>query len=301
MKKNISAFSIVIALWLVILISLLAVGILEFIIPFSKNNKWVENSSASYYQANSWIENALYAVWTWALWDEPLDNLSLGSVDYSFKVDAMWKNLPPDWQWNSEFDPNWDIISPWNPIQMEVWDNKVTLSELDISFRVPNFSWITWWLPVTLSWLTLPIINWQLSADNNTLNAFSWNYIKAQNVCDSKDAFSDCKFNLTNPDFQVWIDLNDTNQNIWNFYTSNCQWAWNWCILKLSIINDLQTNDLEYIPYLEWRMEYRWWNEIPLRYSIINSEWKSYWFKKSLQIRLPQKTVSEAFDFTVFQ
>jgi len=300
MKKNNFGFSIVIALWLVVLISLLAVGILEFIIPFSRNNKWVENSSASYYQANSWRENALYAVWTWVLWDEPSDNLWLGSVDYSFNVEAMWKNLPPDWEWNSEFDQNWDIISPWKPIQMEVWNNSIDLDDLNIAFRVPNFAWTL----KTLSWTSLPIINWQLSADNNTLNAFSWNYIKANDICDSEGDFDDRDFYLNHPDFRQWIDLNDktwTWQEIKNFYDDNCQLVWSSCILKLSIINDLQTNDLEYIPYLEWRMQYSWFSDIPLRYTIINSEWKSYWFKKSLQIKVPQKTVSEAFDFTVFQ
>lgn len=300
MKKNISGFSLVVALWLVIVMTLLAVTILEFIIPFSRNNKWIENSSAAYYQANTWIENALYAVWTWSLWYEPNKWIVLLSpIDYSYEVTAMWDILPPDWQWNSEFDDDWDKISPWNPIQMEIWDNLVQLWNLNIAFRVPNFD-----NSLELSWATLPIINWQLSAKNNTLNAFSWNYITADDICESDEYFWDCDFYLTNNSFKKWIDLNDqnwTDQEISNFYTSNCTWTSSGCILKLSIINDLQTTDWEYIPYLEWRMEYGWWADLPLRYSIINSEWKSYWFKKSLQIKLPQKTVSEAFDFTVFQ
>ncbi len=47
-------------MWLVLISSLFAYTILEYMIPFSKNIKWIENSSKSYYQANNWIEMGLY-------------------------------------------------------------------------------------------------------------------------------------------------------------------------------------------------------------------------------------------------
>jgi hypothetical protein len=42
--------------------SLLAIYILEYIIPFSKNTKNIEHSVSAYYQADSGIEDALYSM-----------------------------------------------------------------------------------------------------------------------------------------------------------------------------------------------------------------------------------------------
>jgi hypothetical protein len=100
----------------------------------------------------------------------------------------------------------------------------------------------------------------------------------------------------------MWKKVSDSsNVAFWIFYTANC--LSDKCILKFSVINELKTTDIPSvsIPYLEWRLNSWWTNMLPLRYSIIESSWKSYGFSKSLQIKVPQETVSQAFDFTVFQ
>ena len=100
------------------------------------------------------------------------------------------------------------------------------------------------------------------------------------------------------------MDWNQTNNEIFSsFYNTNCS-TWNSCTLKFSIVNKLETEDLiapVAIPYLEWRMEVNSAYTIPLRYSKIESIWKSYWYKKELEVKIPSQTVNEAFDFTVFQ
>ena len=53
------------------------------------------------------------------------------------------------------------------------------------------------------------------------------------------------------------------------------------------------------IPYLEWKMKNS--NDMPLRYTIIKTKWRSIDFEKSLDVKIPQQTVNEAYDFTVFQ
>jgi hypothetical protein len=77
----------------------------------------------------------------------------------------------------------------------------------------------------------------------------------------------------------------------------------NRCILRFSVINSLTTTSWT-APYLEWQLK-TWETDtspkIPLRYSRIESVWRTYGFQKTLQIRVPQDTVSEAFDFAVFQ
>jgi hypothetical protein len=38
-----------------------------------------------------------------------------------------------------------------------------------------------------------------------------------------------------------------------------------------------------------------------LRHAVIETQWKTFGFRKDLDISVPQQTISEAFDFTVFQ
>jgi hypothetical protein len=51
--------------------ALLALYILEYMIPFSRNTKNIEQSVAAYYQADSGIEDALYSM-----------KLNSGTLDY---------------------------------------------------------------------------------------------------------------------------------------------------------------------------------------------------------------------------
>lgn len=299
MKKNNKWFSLPLAMWLVIIISLLAYSILEYIIPFSRDMKWVENSSVAYYHANSWIEEWLYHISIRT--DEKLEeskNYTNNNVGDKYNTFSSWTLLPPIWEWNSEYDKDWNVISSWNPIQLSIWNWYITWTDdIAIKFRIPDFNWDWDNNDLTLNWSSfppyLPIVNWQLSASNNTLNA-SWSIIRANNIDWTE---------LIINNFQ-WVDLNwsETNNEIFStFYSNNCN-SWNDCTLKFSVVNKLETDDIDpiIIPYLEWQLT-TWDNIIPLRYSKIESSWKSYWYKKDLEVKVPSQTVNEAFDFTVFQ
>lgn len=300
MKKNIKWFSLVIAMWLVIVISLLAFTILEYIIPFSRDVKWIENSSKAYYQANSWIEEWLYQVYernyTGGLYDDrnEFSKWFSGSITYSYTTSSTWNILPPAWEGNSEYDKDWNIISSGNPIQLSIWSDYIwTLSDFRIAFKVPNIDGWGW---ETLSWWTLPIINWQLSTVDDTLNS-SWSIIKAQDINDSEISLNTLQ----------WVDLewNETsNEQLWNFYRNNCEWTSSWCVLKFSVINKLETDNIigaKILPYLEWKLTLNNTDKIPLSHTKLDSSGKSYGFKKDISIKIPAPSVNEAFDFTVFQ
>jgi len=294
MKSNKKWFSIVMALWLVIFINLIAINIIDYIIPFSRDTKGIENSVVSYYQANTGIENALYYLKSenFVPWTENYFK-TWTIVSTKYWIIASWSLLPPPFSWDSEYDSNWNKIAIWNPIQLEIWWDQVKFDEARFAFRIPD---LKNWTNITLDWTTLPVINWQISSDNNTLNAKD-SYIISEDVCESNQDFDDCELDLSN---FLWIDLNWAENDIETFY-SNCS-IWK-CILKLSIINKLELNDSNNtsVPYLEWQIDFGSNKTPPLRYSIIETEWKAYWYKKDLQIRVPQQTTNEAFDFTVFQ
>jgi len=288
-------FTIILAMWIVLLITLLALLILEYIIPFSKNVKGIENSSNAYYEANSWIEEAL---WFRSQNDIGSESWSLlvvtDSVSNSFQIEAQGDILPPAWKWNSEDGSDWNRIAQGQPIQLTIWN--------DLISTIPDWDWIEFFFRIpdidgsstqNLQWSTGAIINWQLSWNTNSLNSYN-SYV----------TYDDIDWNPINFSEKQWIDLNwvhwDPNEKFANFHNSNCTWSWSGCILKLSVINDLVLNDSTPVPYLEWQINFNG-NVVPLRYANIESSGKSYWFKKNLEVKIPQQTVIEAFDFTIFQ
>lgn len=309
MQKNNKWSSLLLAMWLVMITSLLAFAILEYIIPFSREIKWIENSSNAYYQANSWIEEALYKVYirnnSWTL-EDTTEYYSESDFSWNkgtkYFTSSSWKTLPPPWEWNSKYDidRNWNTISQWNPIQLSIW-NWMIDSDFEIAFRVPDLN--RDWSSInaeTLSWTSTPIINWQLSSASDTLNA-SWSIIKGGKILSSDKLFTDNNFFIWESDWAL-LDWSDSSFN--NFYTNNCSNSWSWCILKFSVVNKIELDhDNIAIPYLEWLLKLDSGNfmDIPLRYTKITSFWKSYWYKKELEIKIPWQTVNEAFDFTVFQ
>ncbi len=292
MINNKKWFSIIVAMWLVLITSLLAFTILEFIIPFSKDIKWIENSTKSYYQANNWIETGLY------FFSNRTDANARGdswktynsNYDYSFSTFSSWSTIPPLWKWVSPIDSNMDIISLTEPIQLSVWYWFITnINQLNIDFRVPDFD-KDWLFLQTLDWTTNSALNWQLSSENDTLNSIPASIFTSNNI------------NWWNIQFS-WLNgkkVSDSSTvSFSTFFTDNNCHTTSKCILKISVINDLKSSS-KIIPFLEWNMT-SGSNIVPLRYSIIESSGKSFWFTKSLKIKVPQETVSQAFDFTVFQ
>jgi len=320
MKNNKKWSSLILAMWIVLIISLMAYNILEYIVPFSKEIKWVENSSISYYLANSWIEDGLFFIKGRSdINEKNEDSKSFNwKVSYAYATFSSGWVLPPLWEWNSNYDDddsdwvidhNWNTILQWWPFQLSIWNWYLeTVTDFNISFRVPDLDWwiniVTWYKPETLSWWTdLAILTWQLSSISNTINS-SWWTLYADDIFDSsKKSFSSNHLDLFDDNF-TW---SDTNWNYWiklkDFYTNNCTWTNSWCTLKFSVVNDLFLSDTDFvrIPYLEWKLDVSPNWDLPLRYSKIEAKWKSMWYKKELEIKIPRKTVNQAFDFTVFQ
>ncbi len=308
-KNNKKAMSIVLAIVLTIIMSLIAIYMINYIIPFSRNVKWIENVAKAYYQSEKAVENSLFYIknnfWTnsWKTFN------SSKSVDYSDNIIANWRLLPPNWMWNSEYNNNFNRIKVWEPIQLKIWNwrlSKDDWNSINFSFQVPDLDW-DWSNDETLSWAnTTPIINWQLIAWSWVLNA-SWSQIM---IWDLNSNFTDIKLfnwskqNKANIAFVEWVDLDWNTNNFKDYYDSNC-WVWNECILKMSVINKLELNSKNTpVPYLEWKIDLSWlsvWKTIPLRYTQLDTAWKAYWFKKTIDLSIPQQTVNEAFDFTVFQ
>lgn len=300
MKINKSWFSIIIWMWLVLLMTLTAFVILSYMVPFSRSVKWIENASNSYYVSYSWIEKALYYIKTRSnISSETWSTMPATAVWYSYNTFSSWGTIPLTWSWNSEYDKDYNTISPTEPLQIQVWSWYLTnpWSWIQFYFRVPDLDGDSFANDETLSWNTLPIINWMLSSENDTLIA-SWTYIDANGIKKANCSWT-CDWKI---DWQAWLVLSWSAQNFdQTYYNNNC-WTNSWCSLKFSIINPLELNDASStkLPYLEYKITWLSSN-FPDRYTKIKSSWKSYWFQKNLEVKIPQQTVNQALDFTIFQ
>ena len=126
---------------IVVLVSLLAASILEYIIPFSRNTKGVENASKSYYLAYAGIEEALFAMRGQDAGYETATSLLASAPEGSaFQLTARGASLPPAGEGNSEFDTNWNRIRIGEPIQLSLGDNMLhnAFEDFKIYIKVPD-------------------------------------------------------------------------------------------------------------------------------------------------------------------
>lgn len=293
MYKYKNGFSIVIALGFMILMSSIGLYLLEYMIPFSRNIKGIENASKSYYQSYWWLEDALLYSYSWWIGSSPSNILSW-SIDYWYRVFSSGTLIPQTWEWNSEYDSDWNKISQTNTIQLVIWNNRLISwgSRIQIRLRVPDFDLN--WSPDVLD--TTPdddLILWQLSSNTNSISTANGELIQESDIDGNI-------INLwTTTWFWLWVLLDWSSGNFSNFYTSNCG-VWNECVLKISVINLLESSaDWQLIPYLEYQLTTS--NSIPLQYADIESIWQSVSFRKSLEISVLQQNTNAAFDFAIFQ
>jgi hypothetical protein len=288
MKNNKNWSALIIAIFVTMIITIIWIFLLNKIIPLSKNVKWIENSNIAYYNANSWVEEALLYMsssdpsreTTWTGWNTV--------SSYNYKLTANTSIIPLSWEWNSEYDKNFNKIWIWQPIQLVINNNSISWNNVIFNFKVPDLNW-NW--NESLSNTSSGVINWILSGSGTSAFA-SWetNMIKWSEV------------NWVNWKiwWKNWMDLNWSWGTFSQFYTQFGCSILNKCTLKLSVINPLLLSNWQIAPYLEYKIDFLW-STIPNQYSKIESNWNAFWFKRTIKRNVEQLTSNEAMDFTVFQ
>ena len=294
MQTSSPGFSIIFGLVIVVLASTMSLYLLSFIIPFSQSIKWFENSSKAFYLWSSGIEQSLWDINQNTLWYENSKTFTSDS-DYRYDIVANGTNIPAIDTGNSELDNDWNIIGYGDPLQLSVGDSMVSSwGIVDIDFRVPDFDGDGNNNDQTILWNGNTIVlSWQLSSTTETLlPSGTGAFITADDINNS------ASFSLGS---RLGIDLHDNSSSFSTFYTSNC-WIGDPCILKISPILNMFLNDGNStpIPFLEYQIDTNW-QSIPTRFTNIDVSGKSYGFQKNRNIKVPQLTTDQAFDFTVFQ
>ncbi|MFA5917669.1 MAG: hypothetical protein WC850_05550 [Candidatus Gracilibacteria bacterium] len=299
-NNNKKAFSLIIAMFLMIITNLLALYLLEYIIPFSRNTKGMENGTKAYYEANKGIEDVLFSMKKEDAYFETGNTMTGSNLGYYYSLTSTGKTIPLLGDGTSEFGSGYNKISISNPVQL-LLKGVINWSNVKFYFKVPQFDGSTS-TPIVFTGgaaTTDPIINWQLSSDTETLNS-SGSQIMYSDICDSQlgTCFSPYYYNISGKQGYTLAGTGESFETFYNDASNNCFNSG--CILKLSIVNELLTNDSRKIPYLEYKIDFDSTN-VANYYAIIRTSGKSTGYRKDLKLYIPQQTTIEAFDFTVFQ
>lgn len=293
--QNTHAFSIVLALWLTLLLSFTGLYLLEYMIPFSRNVKWVENASKAFYESYAGIEDALYDASQNEIWYINSDSFA----GYDYDIDAMGTSLPKAGDGDSWYDADRNQISQEKPIQILIWRSRLTWGfwsdRIRMSLRIPDLDRDS---TFDESFDTSPdddIIFWQLASQ--------WDVLSASGTLIDESDINGVLENADGDPYEFWLQngvrLDESSQQFRNFYNANCVWT-NECVLKIAVIHPLEWSvSNTSIPYLEYQILTD--ASIPLRFAQIESDGSSFGFTKKLKVAVPQRTTNAAFDFTVFQ
>lgn len=267
-----------IALLLTGAMSIMMLTMLERIIPASRNTKGMENSANATFVALSWIEQSLMGINInnpgkikgWA------QNVSINILNGTKTVwtgsikETAWM-IPMPGKGNSDFDKNWNKISPGKPIQIMLtpWFliSTANLNTVKLDLRVPQL-WSTWSIAgdsqfTRLQWTaTGTIVNLTITNANKT--------IVPDYKCSTVDECMGIRLSAVN--LTSWIALWSRRANILENSkldtlgreissiistgadSPNILWCGAGCILKLSIVNEIKNEAWNELPYLEYRI-----------------------------------------------
>ncbi|MDD3303030.1 MAG: hypothetical protein PHN31_05720 [Candidatus Gracilibacteria bacterium] len=292
-KNNLNAFSLVIAIFLMLICNIIAIYLLQYVIPFFKNTKGMEFGVAAYYEAYSGIEDLLYNMKGKDAYYETGKTMPSSAVGYSYSLISTGNTIPSAGEGTSDYNGNYNAISISQPTQL-LLKGAINWAQTNFVFKVPNLDGSGTTIE-TLSGSTIPYINWKLSSNGGSLTC-SGSYILGSNINPSNGTTA---IKLNNR-IGYLLDGHQTQQNFQTFYTNN-NCALSGCTLKLYVLNNLETINGTQIPYLEYRIVFPVGTYVANYYAKVSAAGKTTGYKKDIDFYVPQQTTIGAFDFTIFQ
>ncbi|NDK10134.1 hypothetical protein GW846_05155 [Candidatus Gracilibacteria bacterium] len=291
-----SGFSIVLALGLTVFFSFIGLYLLEYMIPYSRNVSGIENASNAFYQGYAGLEQGIYAhsLKTVTTYGNEI-NASGGdlNINYAYSSTSSGTIIPSTGQGDSEYDQNFNRISPDNVAQFLVGNNRIS-APLTLRVQIPDLDGVGGLNEQFNTTQNDDILVWQLSSDTASLTTLSGSLITETQIQGGSSGYS----------FNIWprtgTNLDGiSNETFGSFYGSNCG-SGSECVLTLSIVNPLVLiNNQTQLSFLEYRLTSN--GAIPLPATAIVSVGKSRGFAKKLEVQVPQLSTNSAFGFTIFQ
>jgi hypothetical protein len=294
--------ALLISLIVLTLVTVMSTVFFEKLFRFSQASEWIENSNIAYYKALWIIETAMYGVWVdkftpWNIQDTTTGGNYTNSWA-SLEVTTGSTTVPEVGKGNSPYDPNYNIISIGEPVQLVIPDGLTNWGGVIFQFRIPQIS---------------PTSSTGVNAWSTNSGFVLWTFASS-----GASLFASGESNIF-----LWAELNDSDQYIstrvgksnsgsessfgnfydwWWFIGSNGAACLGYlCTLKLSILRPIVTTDSNRtIDFLEYRITFPG-VVIPSQYMNLRAEGYSYGFLRQRSFQFPQITTNTALDFAVLQ
>lgn len=283
--------ALIVGLIIVVLLTILTTSFLEKILNLGKTSGGIGNSAQSYSLATGLIEEQLM--------DSNMTKVSPWNIATKSEWTTMstWRILtaatggtmmPVAWKWNSWFDPDWNIISLGEPVQIVIPSGISSWNSVNFRFRVAN-------IPGSINTGSLSdsgIILWTFG--------YSWASLYASG---ETNIFVGSDISGTNKtiDNKNWLTNTGTARTFQGFYDDYWSYCGSFqCTLKLSMIRPFTTQGSQSFPFLEYKIDFGS-IRIPSQYMIIDSSAYVLGYLRSRQVRIPQITTNTSTDFAVLQ
>ncbi len=304
--------ALLIGMWLIIILTVIWVVFLEKIWRFSDQTENIEQSNASYYLATSAIEEAIYTTDKRTPWGISLIGTgTIQTVWYTGAASPFTQVVPRPGNGNSDFDPNWNIISLGDPVQIVI-PNGVRWNDVNFYFRVPDLdnNPVTNRDSLDVSLNGKWIVNWVIAASTEAL------FASGETNVFTDDEIIDWN-NLSPPLVTIQNKSGNTSSGwsmIFDFFYSNSSHLNGtdpvngkclsfWCTMKLSLLRPILLTWGKSIPFLEYKIDFTAWFPAWIPDQFINLSTKGYsnGFLRTRTIQIPQITTNTALDFTILQ
>ncbi len=295
--------ALLISLIVLTLVTVMSTVFFEKLFRLSQASEGIENSNIAYYKALWIIETAMNAT--------TVDKFSPWNIQRSStwgNYYTSWANLevttgssivPAPWKGNSPYDPDYNIISIGEPVQLVIPNGLNNWGTVFFQFRIPQIS-ATSSTGVAPSWTNSWYILWTFASSGASLfasgeaNVFLWSELNNTNqTLATRNGRSNSGSSATLWDFYFagWFLWND------GAYCVNYQ-----CTLKLSLLRPVPTtNSNRTMNFLEYKITFPATAQIPSQYMNLRAEWYTYGFLRQRTFQFPQITTNTALDFAVLQ
>jgi hypothetical protein len=296
--------ALIVALVIVVLLTILTTSFLEKVLNLWKTSGGINSSAQSYSLATGLIEEQLMDsnMTKVSPWNIATKLESSTFTGRSLSASTGWFIMPEQgawglpWKWNSSFDPDWNIIGIWEPIQIVI-PNAVDWSTVQFYFRVPNIPGETGSTGTVTG--GSGIILWTFGYSGASLYASGETEIFTFADINGTAKIINWKNGQTNSGSSAtfWWFYGDATIGVWTAWAKCAGYQ---CTLKLSMIRPYISTPWKSYAFLEYKINFGA-TRIPSQYMVIDSAANMYGYLRSRQVRIPQITTSTATDFAILQ
>ncbi len=296
--------ALVIALLLLFVTAAVSVYVLEKSVPASQGVRGIEDSNLAYYRARSGVETVLARV-------DPGNPFSAtgatgSSGSYFASSSAPVALIPSPGEGDSDYDQNWNKIGPANPVQIMLPMN-FDIAYSEFYFRLPDVDGDGQLESFSGAYYATNsgVISWFVSNG-------SGGYLVPSDAGQIITHGSVAKgVPVTATVSPVLINLKGATDQDSNsaplaskFGAAGLDCGHKKCTLRLSVVQPIVTSSGQTLPYLEYRIRPMQTSSsgalTPERFLKIASQGYANGFKREIVEKIPQTTVTQGLDTTVF-